>query len=117
MTNFNVEETLAKMERYIVYGNYIEYNNLKNQLLDYIKELKKDNNDLRRIYLNTAKKLEENGNDELARYFLAQIDMTPTFTVDPAIDYYKEYYKLLDKIKWLEQEIDDLEMQIGNKDV
>lgn len=40
MTNFNVEETLAKMERYIVYGNYIEYNNLKNQLLDYINNLK-----------------------------------------------------------------------------
>ena len=53
--------------------------------------LKKQNNDLRKIYKNTYNKLFENGNDELARYFQAQIDDCPTFYVEPIIDYAKEW--------------------------
>mgnify|MGYP001851973496 CR=1 FL=1 len=59
-----------------------------------IKELDKTNNDLRLLYRRTANKLLENGKDELTRYFLAQINEVPTFTVDEDIDYYEEYYKL-----------------------
>lgn len=53
--------------------------------------LKEQNNDLRKIYRNTYKRLFENGNDELARYFQAQIDRCPTFYAEPIIDYAKEY--------------------------
>lgn len=52
------------------------------------EKLKRDNNDLRRIYLNTARTLRENGHEELADYFLAQIDAVPTFTVE-TFDWYK----------------------------
>jgi len=52
------------------------------------EKLKRDNNDLRRIYLNTARKLRENGHEELADYFLAQIDAIPTFTCE-TFDWYK----------------------------
>ena len=74
--------------------------------------LDKDNNDLRRLYRRTAAKLKENGKDELAYYFLAQIDETPTFTVEDDIDYYKEYHNLLKRNKELEEEIKTLK---GNK--
>ena len=56
-----------------------------------IDQLERQNNDLRRIYKNTRKKLEENGKEELASYFSAQIDECPTFYVEPVIDYEKEY--------------------------
>ena len=52
------------------------------------EKLKRDNNDLRRIYLNTARTLRENGHEELADYFLAQIDAIPTFTCE-TFDWYK----------------------------
>ena len=52
------------------------------------EKLKRDNNDLRRIYLNTARTLRENGHEELANYFLAQIDAIPTFTCE-TFDWYK----------------------------
>lgn len=59
-----------------------------------LANLDKTNNDLRLLYRRTANKLMENGKDELARYFLAQIKEVPTFTVDSDIDYYEEYHKL-----------------------
>ncbi len=68
------------------------------------KEKDKDNNDLRRLYRRTAEKLKENGKEELADYFLAQINEVPTFTVDDDIDYYEEYYKLLSRNKELKEE-------------
>ena len=55
------------------------------------EKLKEQNNDLRKIYRNTYIRLFENGNDELAHYFSAQIDDCPTFYVEPIIDYVKEY--------------------------
>ena len=62
------------------------------------ERLKKQNNDLRKIYKNTYKRLFENGNEELARYFQAQIDDCPTFYAEPIIDYAKEYKKYKSRI-------------------
>ena len=56
------------------------------------------------LYRRTAKKLQENGKEELAEYFLAQIDEVPTFVVDDDIDYYKEYHKQKERITELEAE-------------
>ena len=63
------------------------------------KSLDEENNDLRKLYRRTAEKLQDNGKDELARYFLAQINECPTFTVDSDIDYYEGYYSLKAKIE------------------
>ena len=73
------------------------YNHCKDidKVLKKLRELDKDNNDLRLLYRKTAKKLMENGKEELADYFLAQINEVPTFVVDDDIDYYDEYHKLL----------------------
>lgn len=63
------------------------------------KRLDEENNDLRKLYRRTAEKLQDNGKDELARYFLAQINECPTFTVDSDIDYYEGYYNFKAKIE------------------
>lgn len=64
-------------------------------LIKAYKQKDKDNNDLRRLYRKTAEKLRENGKEEMADYFLAQINEVPTFVVDSDIDYYTEYYKFI----------------------
>ena len=56
-----------------------------------IERLDKDNNELKRIYKNTAEHLAKIGNTELSNYFYAQIDLVPTFYVGDIIDYYEEY--------------------------
>ena len=76
---------------------------IKNILRE-LSNLDKTNNDLRLLYRKTAKKLQENGKEELAEYFLAQIDEVPTFVVDDDIDYYKEYHKQKERITELEAE-------------
>ena len=63
-----------------------------------IERLNKENNDLRKLYQRTYKHLFEKGNDELARYFQAQIDECPTFYVEPIVDYYEETKRLNNKI-------------------
>lgn len=73
-----------------------------------IERLDKDNNELKRIYKNTAEHLSKIGNTELSDYFYAQIDLVPTFCVGDIIDYYEEYYKQKEIIKELELEIKDL---------
>lgn len=81
-------------------------------------ELDKDNNDLRMLYRRTAIKLKENGKEELADYFLAQINEIPTFTVEDDIDYYSEYYRLKARNKELEKEINMLKTityELANK--
>ena len=75
---------------------------LENLIKGY-RELDKDNNDLRRLYRRTAVKLKENGHEEVADYFLAQINEVPTFVVEDDIDYYTEYYKMKTKIRQLEE--------------
>ena len=74
-----------------------------------IERLKNKNNDLRKIYRNTYNRLFQNGNDELAEYFQAQIDDCPTFYVEPIIDYAKEwrdYQARIDKALQLNEIID-----------
>lgn len=71
---------------------------IKNSIENIVKAYKqkdKDNKDLRRLYRRTAEKLTENGKEELADYFLAQINEVPTFTINDDIDYYTEYYKFI----------------------
>jgi len=72
-----------------------------------IERLNKENNDLRRLYQRTYKHLFEKGNDELARYFQAQIDECPTFYVEPIVDYYKEAKRLNNIIKEVREYIED----------
>lgn len=76
-------------------------------LLDGYKELDKDNNDLRRLYRRTAIKLKEKGHEELADYFLAQINEVPTFVVEDDIDYYSEYHRLLKENQMLRGQLND----------
>ena len=70
-----------------------------------IERLNKENNDLRRLYQRTYKHLFEIGNDELARYFQAQIDECPTFYVEPIVDYYEETKRLNTIIKEVREEL------------
>lgn len=90
-----------------------ELNDLKS-LLNKYKELDKDNNDLRRLYRRTAIKLQESGKHELAEYFLAQINEIPTFFVEDDIDYYSEYYRLLNENKGLKAENEQYKKQFEN---
>lgn len=69
------------------------------ELVEEIERLQKENNDLRKLYQRTYKHLFEIGNDELARYFQAQIDECKTFYVEPIIDYYEETKRLHSIIK------------------
>lgn len=45
-----------------------------------LRALMEENEHLRDLYLRTAKKLKENGKEELADYFLAQIGAVPTLS-------------------------------------
>lgn len=83
-----------KGEDYVLFKDYLELDKK-------IDQLKKQNNDLRRIYRNTYQKLRENGNGELACYFQAQIDECPTFYVEPVIDYAKNVKIALGEIDTL----------------
>ena len=49
-------------------------------VLKRLEHLKEENEHLRDLYLRTAKKLDENGKEELADYFLAQIGAVPTLS-------------------------------------
>ena len=110
VSNFIYYEHLEDYEKQV--ENAKKYEELRKKLLDSklitdsewneYQKLKKDNNELRRIYMSTAKKLKENGNDELAGYFYAQIDAVPTFTVE-TFDWYEMYNNMKKKyIKALE---------------
>ena len=78
------------------------------------RELDKDNNDLRRLYRRTAVKLKEKGHEEVAGYFLAQINEVPTFTIEDDIDYYAEYYKMKTKIRELEKCLEVTSKSLNN---
>ena len=94
--NNEIKEILDELKEYIIEDGIepiCEILNIDkvNLLVDYITNLQEQNNDLRKIYKNTYNRLFENGNDELARYFQAQIDDCPTFYVEPIIDFAKEW--------------------------
>lgn len=97
-----------KNNREIFYNiNEKEIKALEN-LIKVYKEKDKDNNDLRKLYRRTAIKLKENEKEELADYFLVQINEVPTFTVDDDIDYYTEYYKLKEENKTLKNAVSEI---------
>lgn len=86
-------------------NHFIRFNQALKNLIKRYKELDKDNNDLRRLYRRTAVKLKEKGHEEVAGYFLAQINEVPTFTIEDDIDYYTEYYKMKTKIRETEENL------------
>jgi len=111
---FDEEKFMENTER-----NYIEKHttHIKGYTQEYVDKLQKDmqkeitrlnkeNNDLRELYQRTYKHLYEIGNEELARYFLAQIDECPTFYVEPIVDYYEESRRLNNIIKELEKDLE-----------
>ena len=53
----------------------------RDKLLDYITNLQEENERLKDLYRRTCNHLFNIGNDELARYFQAQINECNTFTV------------------------------------
>lgn len=127
----NIEEELKKTrkdfksdEEYIKHIQKfgltpIELENI--ELKKQIERLNKENNDLRKLYQRTYKHLFEIGNDELARYFQAQIDECRTFYVEPIIDYYKETKRLNNIINELERWVEDGQpyddyITLGNSD-
>lgn len=115
----NEEEIFEKLEKAMEGKSSYKDIIIENQQKK-IDNLKEQNNDLRKIYRNTYKKLFDNGNNELARYFQAQIDECPTFYVEPIIDYYKEYNKqkeVLDKAKeYIKENIADTDFMEENYD-
>lgn len=99
----NIEEDIELLKSLDTTGDTELTQAIKNILRE-LNNLDKTNNDLRLLYRRTAKKLQEKGKEELAGYFLAQIDEVPTFVVDDDIDYYKEYHKQKERITELEAE-------------
>lgn len=99
----NIEEDIELLKSLDTTGDKELTQAIKNILRE-LSNLDKTNNDLRLLYRRTAKKLQENGKEELAEYFLAQIDEVPTFVVDDDIDYYKEYHEQKERITELEAE-------------
>lgn len=89
-----LEDFIYEIKSFGLTKDTLEVSYAIENLIKAYKEKDKDNNDLRRLYRRTAVKLRENGKEELADYFLAQINEVPTFVVDDDIDYYTEYYKL-----------------------
>ena len=99
----NIEEDIELLKSLDTTGDKELTQAIKNILRE-LSNLDKTNNDLRLLYRRTAKKLQGNGKEELAEYFLAQIDEVPTFVVDDDIDYYKEYHKQKERVTELEAE-------------
>ena len=107
--NKTVYDLLLKLEDCDDFHNRCDYlieHDEITYLLEYIKakdkeidRLKKENNDLRKLYQRTYKHLFDIGKDELASYLQAQIDECPTFYVEPIVDYYEEYKRLNNIIK------------------
>lgn len=72
------------------------------QLETKVKELEKENTDIKEVYIRTAKHLDKKGMFELSEYMLAQIEATPTFTT------WEEYTTWVskDKIREIIKELD-----------
>lgn len=81
--------------------------NLIEKLVNENNRLVQDNLDLDRLYRRTAEKLKENGKEELANYFLAQIGAVPTWST------FEEYKHWINKDIFLEK-IEKLYEEAGN---
>lgn len=114
-----IKEILEKLKENISIVSVEE----EHLLLDYITNsqqendrLTEQNNDLRKIYRHTYNWLFENGNDELARYFQAQINECRTFYVEPIIDYYKEWKDYKQRIEKAVEYIENAQERDGDEE-
>ena len=114
LNDYGIQDTDTNIEVFLSVKDMIKYYKQGKE----IERLQKENNDLRKLYQRTYKHLFEIGNDELARYFQAQIDECPTFYVEPIVDYYEEIKRLNNIIteleKLLEEEQDRLARETSN---
>ncbi len=88
-------------------GKAIKLNNLLQyieQLENKVKELEKENTDIKEVYIRTAKHLDKKGMLELSEYLLAQIEATPTFTTWEEYTTWVNKQVIRDKIKRIENE-------------
>lgn len=76
----NLEEILELCKDELDDRNVEIHATLERKELIELRALKEENEHLRDLYLRTAKKLDENGKEELADYFLAQIGAVPTLS-------------------------------------
>ena len=76
----NLEEILELCKDELDDRNMDVHATLERKELIELRALKEENEHLRDLYLRTAKKLDENGKEELADYFLAQIGAVPTLS-------------------------------------
>ncbi|MCI8621342.1 MAG: hypothetical protein HFJ50_06440 [Clostridia bacterium] len=74
------------------------------QLENKVKELEKENTDIKEVYIRTAKHLDKKGMLELSEYLLAQIEATPTFTTWEEYTTWVNKQVIRDKIKRIENE-------------
>lgn len=78
--------------------------NLIEKLVNENNRLVQDNLDLDKLYRRTAEKLKENGKEELANYFLAQIGAVPTWSTFEEYKHWINKDILLEKIEKLYEE-------------
>lgn len=89
-----IDNALSLVRKYKnMYNAEHEIHNVRNEQLarkelciQKAKQLEQDNLKLIDLYKRTTRKLKENGKDELADYFLAQINAIPTFSVGSSYD-------------------------------
>ena len=96
-------------------GKAIKLNNLLkyvNKLENKVKELEKENTDIKEVYIRTAKHLDKKGMLELSEYLLAQIEATPTFTTWEEYTTWVSKQAIRDKIELYKR----LEIESFNKD-
>lgn len=81
-----LKDDIYKIGHFDEFDNCIRLENAIETVLQELKNKTEDNLQLINLYKKTARKLKENGKDELADYFLAQIDAIPTFSVGSSYD-------------------------------
>lgn len=79
----NKIETNMNMKTITITNDFVCYqqDRIGKEIIIAIDELLEENKELKELYKKTCKHLFDIGNDELARYFKAQIDENNTFMV------------------------------------
>ena len=107
MCSISVKELEEAVDRFKYIPSYEDLLEENNKFKNINEELKKESNDLRKLYQGTYKHLIDIGKDELARHLQAQINECPTFYVKPIIDYYEEYKRLNNIFNDLKKYVDE----------
>ena len=81
-----LKDDIYKIGHFDEFDNCIRLENAIETVLQELKNKTEDNLQLVNLYKKTARKLKETGKDELADYFLAQIDAIPTFSIGSSYD-------------------------------